>query len=51
MERLNQVDAHLVGVVMNKVPTKSKGYGYGYGYGYGPLGGKRTKGREGPAPA
>ena len=36
VERLDQVDAHLVGLVMNKVPAKSKGYGYGYGYGYSP---------------
>ncbi len=36
VERLDQVDAHLVGIVMNKVPIKSKRYGYGYGYGYGP---------------
>jgi len=32
IERLEQVDARLVGLVINKVPTKSKSYGYGYGY-------------------
>jgi receptor protein-tyrosine kinase len=36
-DRLNQVDARLIGVVMNMVPTKGRGgYGYGYGYGYAP---------------
>lgn len=37
VERLNQVDAHLVGLVLNRVPAKAKslGYGYGYGNGYG----------------
>lgn len=55
VERLEQVDAQLVGIVMNKVPTKSKGYGYGYGYGYGPearhaskRGRKRAAGRSTP---
>lgn len=33
VERLNQVDARLMGVVMNMTPTKGRGYGYGYGYG------------------
>lgn len=36
IERLDQVDARLVGLVLNKIPTKSKSYGYGYGYGYAP---------------
>lgn len=36
IERLEQVDARIVGLVMNNVPAKAKGYGYGYGYGYGP---------------
>lgn len=35
-ERLDHVDARLVGVVMNMAPTKGRGYGYGYGYGYAP---------------
>lgn len=35
-DRLEQVDARLVGVVMNMVPIKGRGYGYGYGYGYAP---------------
>jgi capsular exopolysaccharide synthesis family protein len=36
IDRLKQVDATLVGVVLNRVPTKMRGYGYGYGYGYAP---------------
>lgn len=32
MERLAQVGAALLGVVMNMTPAKSRGYGYGYGY-------------------
>lgn len=36
LDRLEQVDAHLVGTVMNRVPSRSGGYGYGYGYGYEP---------------
>lgn len=35
-ERLEQVDARLVGVVLNMAPAKGRGYGYGYGYGYAP---------------
>lgn len=37
-ERLEQVDARVVGTVLNMVPIRRKkgGYGYGYGYGYGP---------------
>ena len=36
-ERLTQVDAKLVGSVVNMVPSKGRGgYGYGYGYGYAP---------------
>lgn len=35
-ERLDQVDARLVGTVINMVPTKGRSYGYGYGYGYAP---------------
>lgn len=31
-DRLEQVDASLVGVVLNMVPSKGSGYGYGYGY-------------------
>jgi receptor protein-tyrosine kinase len=36
VQRLEQVDARLVGVVMNMLPAKGRGYGYGYGYGYAP---------------
>ncbi|MBV6726180.1 polysaccharide biosynthesis tyrosine autokinase [Nocardioides daeguensis] len=36
IERLDQVDAHLAGLVLNKVPAKGRSYGYGYGYGYSP---------------
>lgn len=32
LERLDQVDADLVGLVLNRVPAKGKSYGYGYGY-------------------
>lgn len=35
VERLNQVDARPIGVVLNMVPNKRRAYGYGYGYGYG----------------
>jgi tyrosine-protein kinase len=35
VERLRQVDARPVGVVLNMVPNKRRAYGYGYGYGYG----------------
>jgi capsular exopolysaccharide synthesis family protein len=55
IERLAQVDAYLVGIVLNKVPSKRKTYGYGYGYGYGyapdpePLKrGKRSSKHAGP---
>nr|WP_227467849.1 polysaccharide biosynthesis tyrosine autokinase [Nocardioides lijunqiniae] len=35
LERVEQVDAKCVGVVVNLAPAKkSAGYGYGYGYGY-----------------
>jgi len=36
VDRLQQVDATTIGIVMNMVPNKRSGYGYGYGYGYGP---------------
>jgi capsular exopolysaccharide synthesis family protein len=37
LQRLEQVDARLVGVVINMLPAKGRGgYGYGYGYGYAP---------------
>ena len=40
VERLNQVDAPLVGVVLNRAPERGlRSYGYGYGYGYGSSGG------------
>jgi succinoglycan biosynthesis transport protein ExoP len=35
MEKLDQISATILGVVLNKV-TKQNGYGYGYGYGYKP---------------
>ena len=34
-DRLEQVDASLVGLVLNMAPAKNRGGGYGYGYGYG----------------
>jgi len=34
-ELLSQVDAPLVGTVLNEVRRSTSGYGYGYGYGYG----------------
>lgn len=53
--RLEQVDARLLGMVINMVPAKGRGYGYrynyGYSYGYSPdLAGpdKRGKRRRGP---
>ncbi|MBO0842702.1 MAG: polysaccharide biosynthesis tyrosine autokinase [Nocardioides sp.] len=50
MDRLDQVDADLIGVVLNDVPGKSKKYGYGYGYGYAPTDDKPQKpGRPGKA--
>ncbi|WP_182524742.1 polysaccharide biosynthesis tyrosine autokinase [Nocardioides dongkuii] len=36
VDRLKQVDAAPVGVVMNMVPPRSDRAGYGYGYGYAP---------------
>lgn len=36
-DRLAQVDAELVGIVLNMTPARRRGgYGYGYGYGYAP---------------
>jgi capsular exopolysaccharide synthesis family protein len=39
IDRLKQVDAAAVGVLLNMVPTRRRhgGYGYGYGYGYAPV--------------
>lgn len=48
-ERLEQVGAQQVGIVLNMTPARQRsGYGYGYGYGYAPTpekpaGGKRAK--------
>lgn len=37
LERVEQVDAKCVGVVVNLAPSKKgRGYGYGYGYSYAP---------------
>lgn len=50
IERLRQVDAKLVGVVLNMVPTGRKrhgyGYAYGYGYGYGPADSETTRSKS-----
>lgn len=37
VERIEAVDARVLGIVMNMTPQKKRGgsYGYGYGYGYG----------------
>lgn len=35
-ERLEQVDARVVGTVLNMVPLRGNKSGYGYGYGYAP---------------
>lgn len=47
VDRLAQVDAKLVGVVLNMVPISKRrsGYGYGYGYGYSPDEGRSHKKR------
>jgi receptor protein-tyrosine kinase len=42
-DRLAQVDASAVGVVLNMVSTRSSQTGYGYGYGYAPVGGESSK--------
>lgn len=40
VERLESVDAVLLGTVFNRTPEKGNdGYGYGYGYGYAPVDG------------
>ena len=51
IQRLENVGARTLGVVLNLVPTRlmnksSYGYGYGYGYGYAPEAGRRkSRGR------
>ncbi|WP_370249908.1 polysaccharide biosynthesis tyrosine autokinase [Nocardioides sp.] len=35
LERVESVDAKVVGTVVNQVPSRRRGSGYGYGYGYG----------------
>ena len=35
LDSLSQVDARVLGTVVNFVPTKRRAHGYGYGYGYG----------------
>ncbi|MDZ7576932.1 MAG: polysaccharide biosynthesis tyrosine autokinase [Candidatus Nanopelagicales bacterium] len=48
LDALSQVDARLVGTVLNFAPAKrSRGYGYGYGYGYGDR--AKSSGDEGQA--
>lgn len=42
MDRLTQVEARLLGTVMNFVPTGRRGYGDKYGYGCGCGGTRRT---------
>ena len=47
-QRLESVDAKVVGAVLNMTPTRgSRGYGYGsgYGYGYAPEAGRRQQSR------
>jgi capsular exopolysaccharide synthesis family protein len=34
INRLRQVNAQILGVVLTKLSTSASGYGYGYGYGY-----------------
>lgn len=42
LDRLDQVNAEVIGTVLNEVKTKNiLGYGYGYGYGYGEQGESR----------
>ncbi len=43
ISRVQQVGAHIFGVVLTKVQQKQGGYGYGYGYGYGERYGSKTK--------
>jgi len=43
IERLRQVDAHLVGLILNAVPGKGRRYGYSYGYGYAPRSRRRAR--------
>ncbi|WP_168929338.1 polysaccharide biosynthesis tyrosine autokinase [Nocardioides sp. GY 10113] len=43
VERLAQVEGQLVGVVLNKMPARSKAYGYGYGYAPDSVDGKRDR--------
>lgn len=45
-DRLEQVDASLVGVVLNMVPSKGSGYGYGYGYAPASDEGRRSERRS-----
>lgn len=41
--RLSQVDARLVGCVLNMVPSRALKDGYGYGYGYAPENSRRER--------
>jgi len=51
VERLQAVDARLIGIVLNMAPQRGDGYyyGYGYGYGYAPVVGRRKAAEEVPA--
>ena len=43
VDRLDSVDARLLGTVINMTPAKRSGYGYGYSYGYAPEAGRSKK--------
>ncbi|HEV2070592.1 MAG TPA: hypothetical protein VGR26_12430, partial [Acidimicrobiales bacterium] len=47
LEMLQQVEANLVGTVLNGV-EQGGGYGYGYGYGYGLMRDTATRASKGP---
>jgi receptor protein-tyrosine kinase len=43
VDRLDAVDARLLGTVINMTPAKRSAYGYGYSYGYAPETGRTKK--------
>lgn len=47
---LEQVDANVIGTVLNGASAESGGYGYGYGYGYQPYAAEKEKGGNDKAP-